>query len=99
MIDKIFISRQANRWKLWAEDFKSVHLYQNMMFEAEIDPATGKAYCPVHTVNLTLNLSKKELQRRLQVLEQEGLIRLEGENYQVLECKYVRYTTPPQDEE
>lgn len=98
MIDKILISRQANRWKLWAEDFKSAQLYLNMMFEADIDPATGKAYCPVHTVNLTLNLSKKELQRRLQVLEHEGLIRLEGEYYEVLECKYVRFT-PPEDED
>ena len=69
-----------------------------MMFEADIDPATGKAYCPVRNAALSLNLSKKELQRRLQVLEQEGLIRLDGENYEVLECDYVRFT-PPKDEE
>ena len=98
MIDKIFLSRQSNRWKLWTEDFESVHLYQNMMFEADIDPVTGKAYCPVRNASLSLNLSKKELQRRLQVLEQEGLIRLDGENYEVLECEYIRFT-PPQDEE
>ena len=98
MIDKIFLSRQSNRWKLLAEDFESVHLYQNMMFEADIDPATGKAFCPVRNAALSLNLSKKELQRRLQVLEQEGLIRLDGENYEVLECEYIRFT-PPQDEE
>lgn len=98
MIDKIFLSRQSNRWKLWTEDFESVHLYQNMMFEADIDPVTGKAYCPVRNASLSLNLSKKELQRRLQVLEQEGLIRLDGENYEVLECEYVRFN-PPEDEE
>lgn len=94
MIDKIFLSRQSNRWKLWTEDFESVHLYQNMMFEADIDPVTGKAYCPVRNASLSLNLSKKELQRRLQVLEQEGLIRLDGENYEVLECEYIRFTPP-----
>ena len=98
MMEQIFLSRQSNRWKLWAEDFKSVHLYYNMLFEAEIDPATGKAYCPARNAALTLDLSKKELQRRLAVLEQEGLIRLDGENYEVLECKYVRFT-PPEDEE
>ena len=98
MIDKIFLSRQASRWKLWAEDFKAVHLYMNMIFEADVDPATGKAYCPVRNVALSLDRSKKELQRRLQVLEQEGLIRLDGENYEVLECEYVRFTQPEEDE-
>lgn len=98
MIDKIFLSRQSNRWKLWTEDFESVHLYQNMMFEADIDPVTGKAYCPVRNASLSLNLSKKELQRRLQVLEQEGLIRLDGDNYEVRECDYIRFTPPEEDE-
>ncbi len=70
----------------------------NMIFEADVDPATGKAYCPVRNVALSLDRSKKELQRRLQVLEQEGLIRLDGENYEVLECEYVRFTPPEEDE-